>query len=125
MSVRVEPGELQSQLITYGFAPYLVTTSADLRPHTTHVVVTLRDGHLNATVGRKTAANVGARPLVSLLWMPVEPGGFSLIVDGAATVTIIDDVYTLRVEVTAAVLHRNADPDGGYRADCAPLDGRH
>ncbi len=124
MSERVDPQELQEQLAQYGYASYLVTTSADLRPHTTHVIVNLVDGCLLAKVGRKTAANIRDRALVSLLWMPIEPGGFSLIVDGTGIANSEGDEHSVAVTVTAAVLHRNADPQGGYQADCAPLDGR-
>ena len=124
MSVRVELAELQQQLNNFGSTPYLVTTSTDLRPHTTHVIVSLDGGYLNAIVGRKTATNITDRALVSLLFMPVEPGGFTLIVDGIGSVGTTDDVHAVSINVTAAVLHRNADPDGGYRADCTPLDGR-
>lgn len=125
MSVRVDPNELGEQLGVYGRAPFLVTTAADLRPHTTHVVVEFRDGTLAAQVGRKTAANVAAHPLVSLLWPAIEPGGYSLIVDGAATAMTdaANETHSVHIEVTAAVLHRNAQP-AGYQADCQPLDGR-
>ena len=125
MSVRVDPDELAEHLQQYGYAPYLITTGADLRPHTTHVVVAFVDGQLSMAVGRKTAANASDRPNVSLLWMPFERGGFSLIVDGNAFAASEGDTHRVDVAITAAVLHRNADPDGGYAADCEPLDGRH
>lgn len=125
MSVRVDPDDLLSQLQSFGVAPYLLTTSADLRPHTTHVVVRLESRELRATIGRKTAMNIAERAAVSLLWQPFELGGFSLIVDGDATVEPDGEDNVAVIHVTAAVLHRNAAPDAGYLADCEVLDGRH
>jgi hypothetical protein len=121
MSVRVEIDELQGHLHSFGSAPYLITTGADLVPHTTHVVVTLAGGAFSCAVGRKTAKNVVLHGAVCLLWPPYETGGFSLIVDGVATAS--DQAVT--ITPTAAVLHRNALAEsGGYAADCAPLDDR-
>ncbi len=123
MSIRVDPTELVDQLRDFGAAPFLITTSTDGRPHTTHVVVTLVGVVLQATVGRKTAANVAERPLVSLLWPPNAPGGFSLIVDGQGVATTEGDDCFVAITATGAVLHRNAAPEGGYVADCQRLDG--
>ncbi len=118
MSVPVDVADLAERLVEYGRTPYLVTTGDDLRPHTTHVVVALVDGELLCGSGRKTTANAAARPLVALLWMPVEAGGYSLIVDGVAEA----DESTIRVRPTKAILHRNAGGED-YAADCLRLDG--
>ena len=49
---------------------------------------------------------------VTLLWPPAEPGGYSLIVDGRAEVTVADaETVRLAVVPTRALLHRDADPD--------------
>ncbi len=123
MSVRVDIDELAVRLREFGVTPYLLTTGDDGRPHATHVVVSLDGSELVCGVGRKSARNATARPSVCLLWPPTQIGGFSLLVDGTATAAVTDDETTLRIEPTAAVLHRNANVDG-YQADCAPLDGR-
>lgn len=122
MSVPVAIDELEARLAEYGRTPFLVTTGDDLRPHTTHVVVALHDGRLVCGAGRKTAANAAARPLVALLFAPVEPGGYSLIVDGEAVVETDADGPRLVVTPTKGILHRNAGGDG-YAADCRRLDG--
>ncbi len=67
------------------------------------------------------------RPLVTLLWPPAEPGGYSLIVDG--TVTSAEGAGTgdnsVVVRPTKAVLHRPAvspdDASPGCGSDCVPL----
>jgi hypothetical protein len=74
-------------------------------------------------VGSRSARNVAARPEVSLLWPPFEPGGYSLISDG-----VVRDLGDERVAFapTRAVLHRPAvEPvakDGSAcTSDCVPL----
>ena len=59
---------------------------------------------LTAEVGRRTAANVAARPKVSLVWPPATADGYSLIADGAGAV----DGTMVRFEPTSVVLHRPA-----------------
>ena len=131
MSVKVDLGELGQHLQRHPFA-YLLTVGEDLRAHAVAVTPTLEEGGLLMTgLGRRTSDNIAARPDVSLVWPPYEPGGYSLIVDGRATV--IDE--TARVEPGHAVLHRpaghapgdeTAEPATGRRGgcgnDCVPLE---
>lgn len=127
MSVKVDLGELGQHLQRHPFA-YLLTVGEDLRAHAVAVTPTLEEGGLLMTgLGRRTSGNIAARPDVSLIWPPYEPGGYSLIVDGRATV--IDE--TARVEPGHAVLHRPADhatddPAAanatGCGNDCVPLE---
>lgn len=115
MSVGVELDRLAEEVLRFGAAPYLLTVDDEGRPHATVVGVELDGGAFLATVGRRSAANVAARPDVSLLWPPVDDEGFSLIVDGSATAD--GDVVTLRPE--RAILHRRrADGPG---SDCVKL----
>ena len=127
MSVKVDLGELGQHLQRHPFA-YLLTVGEDLRAHAVAVTPSLEEGGLLMTgLGRRTSDNIAARPDVSLVWPPYEPGGYSLIVDGRATV--IDE--TARVEPGHAVLHRPADhasagedATGGTACgnDCVPLE---
>ena len=127
MSVKVDLGELGQHLQRHPFA-YLLTVGEDLRAHAVAVQPSLEEGGLLMTgLGRRTSDNIAARPDVSLVWPPYEPGGYSLIVDGRATV--IDE--TARVEPGHAVLHRPADHAADPRAaaggtgcgnDCVPLE---
>jgi hypothetical protein len=130
MSIAVDIEALAERVVEYGPHPYLLTTSDDGRPHAVAVTVAWDgdgdgDGHrLRAGVGRRSATNVTTRPLVSLLWAPVEPGGYSLIVDGTAAVELsgtgdpADSAVT--VTPTRAVLHRPA-PGAATGSDCAPV----
>jgi hypothetical protein len=117
MSVGVELDRLHEEVARFGPRPYLLTVSDDGRPHATSVSITFDGGSIVAGVGRRSAANVDARPVISLLWPPVEDGGFSLIVDGTGSV----DGEEVSVTPEKAILHRQrADGPG---SDCVRLDG--
>jgi hypothetical protein len=133
MSIPVALDELRSTSGGYRFA-YLMTIADDGRPHAVAVSPT-HDGAVLvvAGVGRRTAANAEARPVVALVWPPDDLGGYSLIVDGDATVDRSGsgsgngDGTTVRVRPTKAVLHRPApspDPTSSCTSDCrsVPLD---
>ncbi|MCK8670027.1 pyridoxamine 5'-phosphate oxidase family protein [Rhodococcus sp. HM1] len=125
MSIKVDLAALDAALADFGYA-YLLTTGADFRPHA--VAVTAEWNGTDLTVGepgRRTTANIGVHPVVSLVHPPAEPGGYSLIVDGEAVL----DGDALRVRPTSAVLHRPATPETppqnpGCSADCRPLTGK-
>lgn len=101
---------------------YVVTVTADGRPHATYAAVRWEDGGLAADVGAQTAHNAQARPLVTLLFPGRSADDYSLIVDGAATV---DPARRhLLVKPSRAVLHRPgapSDPTSSCSADCVPL----
>lgn len=122
MSLKVELGELGKTLEQYGFA-YLVTVGDGDRVHVLAVTPVLTDGGLVVGgVGRHSQANATDRPDVTLVWPPTEAGGFSLLVDGTATI----DGETIIVAPAKATLHRPAPGADGLRAgsDCVsvPLD---
>jgi hypothetical protein len=122
VSVPVELERLPAETDRYGPFPYVLTVSADGRPHAVSVAVSWRGATLAAEVGACTAANAAGRPDVSLLWPPPERGGYSLIVDGTAEV----DDGALRLTPTKAVLHRPAlqgdEPEeGSCGSDCQTL----
>lgn len=115
MSVPVELEKLRKEVGRFGSLPFLLTTAADGRPHAVSVHVGWDGDHLVARAGRRTVGNVADRPLVSLLWAPVDEDGFSLIVDGTATAE--DDQVS--ISPSTAVLHRQASPPGEASAsDC-------
>ena len=98
MSVRVEISEVRDRLVEFGAAPYLLTTSPEGRPHATHVVVVFDGERLECDAGRKTARNASVNAGVCLLWPPCEPGGFSLLIDGDATVWERDPLERLAAD---------------------------
>lgn len=115
MSVPVSLEKLRESIERFGALAYLLTTGGDGRPHAVSVHVSWDGDEIAARAGRRTVANAAERPLVSLLWAPVADDGFSLIVDGAATV--ISDRVSVRP--TTAVLHRQASAPGEASAsDC-------
>lgn len=126
MSVSVDLAALAEQVDSYGFA-YLLTVGDDLRAHAVAVRPVLVGGVLRVDgLGRRTRANLVSRPATSLVWPPVEPGGYSLIVDARATVT----APGADLAPEHAVLHRPADHERGATAvaqtgcgnDCVPVE---
>lgn len=134
MSIQVQVGELADAMAVYRFA-YLVTVGDDGRAHV--VAVTPRwegDALVVGGLGRRSAANLAARPAVTLVWPPLEPEGYSLILDGeariladgaaaggdAATGTGPDSAAAVTIVPGRAVLHRPA-PGAGVAA--GPADG--
>ncbi len=124
MSVKVDLDALADTLADYGLA-YLVTVSDDQRSHVVSVSPVLREQVLSiGPGGRRTLANLTARPDVTLLFPPSEPEGYTLIVDGRARV----DGEQVSVEAVHAVLHRPADHATGPTTsscgnDCVPVTG--
>jgi hypothetical protein len=122
MSIPVALDELVQATETYGWA-YLLTVRDDLRPHIVAVTPRWDGDRLAMEVGRGTARNASERPAVSLCYPPVEPDGYSLIVDGAAE---LDGESTILFAATGAVLHRPA-PEAvvasttGCASDCEPV----
>ena len=125
MSVKVDLDRLHEETTRFGPSPYVLTVSDDGRPHAVAVVVEWDGDQLVLGAGRSTAANATDRPGVTLLWPPYELGGYSLLVDGSATVTPADGEEPARIAVQPekAILHRS--PPGidrsGHGSDCVRL----
>lgn len=120
MSVPVPVEELEDAVARFGPVVYLLTTGDDGRPHATHADVTVDGSTIRCGLGRRTAANAAARSLVSMVWPPVEEGGYSLIVDGEIAVEGTPGTDAVGVvKVTNGVLHRPAVEPGAGSADCA------
>lgn len=125
MSVPV-PLERLRQAMAEHDGGYLLTVTDDARPHAVHAAFAWEGGVLVAEVGARTAGNATARPAISLLYPPREPGGYSLIVDGTAAVAPGEGKRAVRITPTKAVLHRPAaapDPTRACADDCVPLLG--
>src|SRR4051812_50173252 len=96
MSIPVEVSELSTVLAGYG-AGYLLTASGDGRVKAVTVEPEVRDGVLVVSgPGRGSSRNIAANPAVTLLFPPLEPRGFTLLVDGTAAVH--DDVVRVSPE---------------------------
>lgn len=113
MSHPVAPADLPRALEEYAVG-YLLTVT----PSATVKAVTVRpraaDGAVLVGAGRSSAANASANPAVTLLCPPAVQHGFTLLVDGTATV-LGDEI---RIDVTSAVLHRPP-----YHSDGPPPPG--
>ena len=123
MSVPVPLDKLRDAIGERGPVAFLLTVSDDTRPHAVQCPVRWDGDALVVDVGRRSAANAGARPGVSLLFPARTAGDYSLIVDGTAGVA----AGALRIAPTGAVLHRPAPaprPESACGADCVPLIDR-
>lgn len=114
--------ELANALRRYRLA-YLVTVGPEHGPHVVTATAVVDGDRLRVGgPGVRTRANLTHRSVVTLVWPPSAPGGYSLIVDGVAD-SGADEVI---VTPTRAVLHRPAQrsapptgsEDGGCQADC-------
>lgn len=108
MSVAVAIPDLFDQLERWGWC-YLLTVSDDGRPHLLALRPTVAGDGDGRVVrfdagGGRACRNAGARPAVTLLFPPADESGFSLVVDGDASV----DGAFVDVRPTSAVLHRQA-----------------
>jgi hypothetical protein len=127
MSIQVPTDGLPETLRAFGGA-YLATVGEQRRAHIVSVAPVLRDGRLHlGEPGRTTGRNVAENPVVTLVWPPLEPGGYSLIADGTGSLGAGGELV---VEPTRAVLHRPAATpadagtdagSGGCVADCAEV----
>ena len=122
MSIPVDIGELRDALADRG-PGYLLTSSADGRVKAVTVEPIFRDGVLRCEASKGSTANLRANPRATFLFPPLEPRGYTLLVDGAAT----SDDTGIEFSPQSAILHRPAShadaPTGGDGCDndCAPL----
>ena len=120
VSVSVSLERLRDEVARYGAHPFILTVSDGGRPHAVAATVAWEGDQLVGGCGRSTAANASARPDISFLWPPLEPEGYSLIVDGLAAV----DDQQIRLSPSRAVLHRSApspDPLKACSSDCVTV----
>jgi pyridoxamine 5'-phosphate oxidase-like protein len=122
VSLPVSLERLRQEVDRYQPVAYLLTVAPDGRPHSVALMPAWSGDELVMAPGNSSVANAQASPLVSLLWPPAEPGGYSLIVD--ATVTSASGGghgdNALSVRPTNAVLHRPAAASDGSAggSDC-------
>lgn len=108
MSIPVELPRLGETLARFDFA-YLLTHGGEGAPRVLAVRPVLRDGVLCIDgVGERMRARAEAHPTVGLVWPPQGEDGYSLVVDGQAS--MVD--AQVRVAPTHAVLHRPAPKAG-------------
>lgn len=123
MSIVVDLAELARALSRHPTAYLLL--SGDERPHVGEVEARMEPGSTSVVLGHsgRTARRVlGERPAVTLLLPPYETDGYSLVVDGTATL-VGEEIHVLP---SHAVLHRRPRSDShpsatGCAGDCHPL----
>ncbi|PFG41100.1 hypothetical protein ATJ97_3648 [Georgenia soli] len=133
MSIKVDLAGLGAAMAEHDFA-YLLSPGRE-RPHVVAVVPRLVDGTLVVDAPGRSATELAAEhPAVTLVFPPRQAGGYTLIVDGDASVPSTEPARDggggasgLSVRPGHAVLHRPATPTSepsptGCGSDCRPLD---
>lgn len=114
---------VRTEAARLGTVPYLLSVGVDGRPHAIAITLSWQADTLSLSAGRKSLANIAARPLVSVMWPAPDAASYGLFVDGRA------EVHGTEVVVTPsrAVLHRSgaATTPGASScgSDCVPLFG--
>ncbi|MGA9275873.1 pyridoxamine 5'-phosphate oxidase family protein [Ilumatobacter sp.] len=126
MSIPVELDVLEAKTREYGWA-YLLTVGDDMRPKIVACQPEWHDGTMCFSAGSGSARNATARASVTVTFPPLDPDGYTLIVDGDATIDESGDPPRVHVAPTGGVLHRASAPDftnttTGCSHDCAPVD---
>jgi hypothetical protein len=123
MSVPVDLAQLTQTLRDFGEG-YLLTVGGGPRAHAVTVRPVLDGDALRVGgLGRRTRTNLEKAPEATLLYPPLAPGGYSLIIDGR-----VEDRDGVAVVVPErAVLHRPAEPGAaasatGCGSDCVPRE---
>ncbi|GAB2763845.1 hypothetical protein GCM10027020_14980 [Nocardioides salsibiostraticola] len=123
MSIPVDVAKLEAALADFG-AGYLLSTAAHGRVKAVTVEPRVMDGALIiAGPGGGSSRNIAENAQVTVLFPPLEARGYTLLIDGLATVEGDD----ARVVPSSAVLHRPADHSdgpgvpGGCGHDCGPV----
>lgn len=120
--------QLHAQLARFDRNPYLLTVTADHRPHCGTVTA-----QWDASGTRLTAEAPSSWPgsaavgysHVSLVWPPAQPEGYSLVIDGDAVAEGANGL--LAICLTRAVLYRRgpgrSGSDTSCASDCIPILG--
>ncbi|CAN5261500.1 hypothetical protein BH09ACT12_BH09ACT12_24330 [soil metagenome] len=126
MSIPVDVADLNTALADFG-AGYLLTASPGGRVKAVTVEPRVVEGRLVVFgPGRGSVANVGANASITVLFPPLAQRGYTLLVDGEATIGGADGEDVVVVP-TGAVLHRPAShsdgpgPPAGCGHDCTPV----
>jgi hypothetical protein len=118
VSVPVDLEALEATATALGAEALLATVTGASTPHVVSVLVRWSAGRIQTGAGRRSAANIGVHPQVTVLWPERHDDAYRLIVDGDATVT----GGTVTITPTFAVLHRIAGAPGDGPT-WLPVDG--
>lgn len=120
--------DIRAKIAEFPGDPYLLTVTAEQRPHCGTVAVSWEAGGTRMVVPAPSSwsgSDAAGLRQVSLLWPPAAPGGYSLIIDGDADAVRQDGETFLALTPRKAVLHRRGTPAAGTTSscgsDCMPL----
>jgi len=116
--------KLRDEIAHYSTNPHLLSTGADGRAHAVAANISWDGDQLLIRAGKRSLANVAARKLVSVLWVPSVAGGYSLIVDGEGVVRGSGNDAHIVVSITRAVLHRPGAPATPTAGQASPRQRR-
>ncbi len=111
MSRPVEFAEVQRRITEFGDRAALISVTTDHTPHVVTAMIGCVGDRLVTQVGSSTAANLAARPRLSLTWPAPAGGEYMLILDGTAqSLGAPDDdgVTEISIHIERGILHRLA-----------------
>ena len=121
MSIPVDPSQLETELVQFGYSAFLLTVRDDQTSHVAHMTFRFENDNIYCPISNTAARNVEKRSKVVVLWPPYETDGYSMILDAECVV----EGDELRVTPKSGVLHRPAAPETPNELDCgndcAPL----
>jgi hypothetical protein len=118
---QVDMRPLRAAIDEYGPVAFLLTVSADGRPHCAAVSTGWVGETLVAECGAQTAANMTTRPEIAIVWPPPRWGEHSLIIDGTASLRA-QQPACVAVHPTRVVRYPTPDPSSGTtRLECEPV----
>ena len=123
MSVKVDLDQLADALADFTFA-YLITVGDDYRAHTVAVdpVLARRRASMSAPSARARGRTWAHTTIVTLVWPPREPGGYTLIVDGPGQPTERRAEGRAHPGGAAPPGSPGAATKPGCKDDCMPLE---
>jgi hypothetical protein len=104
VSIPVDVADLADAVAEQARFAYLLTVSDDGHAHVVAITPVVANETITCEAGDRTCANARSRDVVTLVWPPGEPDGYSLIVDGAASV----EGSRIAITPERAVRHRPA-----------------
>lgn len=107
MSIPIDLDRLATALHDFG-AGYLVTSGDDGRAKVVTVDPVVEDATILLPPSKGSARNLAANPTATLVFPPTEPKGYTLLVDGTASVDPAATEGAIRFTAETAVLHRPA-----------------
>ena len=76
MSIPVDPSQLETELVQFGYSAFLLTVRDDQTSHVAHMTFRFENDNIYCPISNTAARNVEKRSKVVVLWPPYEKDGY-------------------------------------------------